>query len=188
MSTDDDTVDHARRELVRHFLAALAYRTQKALRGAPEGFAEFGAGAGTRTPRELVAHMAGVLGYAGTYYAGGVYRPDPLDSFREEVERFHGNVEALAAHLAAGTPLRGITLEQLLQGPLSDAMTHAGQLAFLRRLHGSPVESENFILAEVSARRLGSSQPLPAAPATRWMGTVVHTAWRLSAWLTRRRR
>jgi hypothetical protein len=31
------------RQLLRHFLAALAYRTQKALRGAPAGFADFSA-------------------------------------------------------------------------------------------------------------------------------------------------
>jgi len=32
------------RELLRHFLAAIAYRTQKALRGAPEHYAPFSAG------------------------------------------------------------------------------------------------------------------------------------------------
>jgi len=31
------------RELLRHFLAAIAYRTQKALRGAPEHYATFSA-------------------------------------------------------------------------------------------------------------------------------------------------
>ena len=32
-----------KREMLRHFLAALAYRTQKALRDAPSDFAEFSA-------------------------------------------------------------------------------------------------------------------------------------------------
>ena len=31
-----------------------------------------------------------------------------------------------------------ISDEQFLQGPLADAMTHAGQLAMLRRLAGAP--------------------------------------------------
>ena len=60
--------------LLRHFLAALAYRTQKAIRGAPESFADFQAGAGTRSPRELVRDMASVLGYARTFFIGGAYR------------------------------------------------------------------------------------------------------------------
>ena len=48
----------------------------------------------------------------------------------------------LRNHLESGTSL-ALTEEQMLQGPFSDAMTHAGQLAMLRRLHGSPVRSEN---------------------------------------------
>ena len=40
--------------MARHFLAALAYRTQKALRDAPENFGEFEAGMKVRTPKELV--------------------------------------------------------------------------------------------------------------------------------------
>lgn len=52
-----------KREMLGHFLAALAYRTQKALRDAPDGFADFDAGNNVRTPKELVRHMTRVLGY-----------------------------------------------------------------------------------------------------------------------------
>ena len=179
--------DDVKRALLRHFLAALAYRTQKALRGAPAGFADFAAGAGSRTPRELVRHMSGVLGYARTFFVGGVFRAEPLATFEAEVERFHAVVADLAGHLAAGTPLSELTPEQLLQGPLSDAMTHAGQIAMLRRLAGSPVESENFIFADVSAGRLGPDQPLAVAPTPRWMGKLIHLAWRASNRAARRR-
>ncbi|HET7230543.1 MAG TPA: hypothetical protein VFJ16_11110 [Longimicrobium sp.] len=179
-----ETIDETRRVL-RHFLAALAYRTQKALRGAPPEFADFSAGSGTRTPRELVRHMASVLGYARTFFIGGVYQPHPLDSMEAEVERFHANVGELAEHLASGTPLRDLTYDQLLQGPFSDAMTHAGQIAMLRRLAGSPVESENFLFADISADRLGSDQALPAAPDAPWMGRVVQLAWRFARWQAR---
>ena len=47
------------RTLLRHFLGALAYRTQKALRGAPADFAEFRAGTNVRTPHELLADVQG---------------------------------------------------------------------------------------------------------------------------------
>jgi hypothetical protein len=40
------------RQLLQHFLAALAYRTQKALRGAPQTFSDFDIGSNTRTPRK----------------------------------------------------------------------------------------------------------------------------------------
>lgn len=150
--------------MLRHFLAALAYRTQKALRGAPDGFADFRAGNEVRTPAELIRHMTSVLGYARTFFIGGSYRPDPLPTFTDEIERFHAMLDDLRRHLEAGTPLTDLTEEQLLQGQLSDAMTHAGQLAMLRRLFGSPVRSENFIHAAISPENLSSDQPAPVAP------------------------
>jgi hypothetical protein len=150
--------------MLRHFLGALAYRTQKALRDAPESFAEFDAGGGVRTPMELVRHMASVLGYARTFFIGGTYWSEPLEIFEEEIERFHGMLTELRNLLDEGTPLIDTTEERMLQGPFSDAMTHAGQLAMLRRLHGEPVPSENFILADVSAENVSADQPDPVAP------------------------
>ena len=181
----DDRISPETRDVLRHFLAALAYRTQKALRGAPLDFADFSAGAEVRTPRELVRHMASVLGYARTFFVGGVFQAEPLASFEAEVERFHGIVADLAQLLGAGAALRELTPEQLLQGPFSDAMTHAGQLALLRRLAGSPVASESFLFAEISADRLDAAQALPAAPTPAWMGWLVGLAWRLARWSAR---
>jgi hypothetical protein len=157
------------RRMLRHFLAALAYRTQKALRGAPADFGSFRAAHQVRTPAELVRHMTSVLGYARTYFVGGRYRPDPLPSLDEETARFHEMLEDLARHLDAGTPmLESMTAARLLQGPFSDAMSHAGQLAMLRRLAGAPVPPENFIVAEIAPERLGPDQAEPASPDERW--------------------
>jgi len=158
-----------RRKLLNHFLAALAYRTQKALRDAPADFGSFRAADGVRTPAELVRHMASVLGYARTFFVGGKYWPEPLDSFPEEVQRFHEMLGLLAQHLRDGDPFRdGMTEERLLQGPFSDAMTHAGQLALLRRLAGAPVPPENFIVAEIKEERLGPDQAKPVSPDEVW--------------------
>jgi hypothetical protein len=156
------------RALLRHFLAALAYRTQKALRGAPPEFATFRPGEGVRTPTELVRHMTSVLGYARTYFRGGRYRPEPLPSLDEEVARFHAMLRDLTEHLAAGDSLGGTTPARLLQGPFSDAMTHAGQLAMLRRLAGAPVPPENFIVAAIDAENVSADQPAPASPDAEW--------------------
>jgi hypothetical protein len=79
----------SKRKLLNHFLAALAYRTQKALRDAPPDFGEFCVKDGVRTPAELVRHMTSVLGYARTHFIGGRYSPEALESLDEEVERFH---------------------------------------------------------------------------------------------------
>jgi hypothetical protein len=157
-----------KRALLRHFLAALAYRAQKALRGAPDSFGGFQAGSLVRAPAELVRHMTSVLGYARTFFVGGTYRAEPLPDLGAEIARFHAMLEDLRQHLEAGTPLRGTTPEQLLQGPLADAMTHVGQLALLRRLAGSPVAPENFIVADVDPANLGPEQPEPRSPDAEW--------------------
>ena len=156
------------RRLLRHFLAALAYRTQKALRDAPPTFGAFTAGGRVRTPHELVRHMTSVLGYARTFFTGGTYRPEPLPTFDAEIQRFHEVLADLGDHLERGTPLQGIAPEQMLQGPFADAMTHAGQLAMLRRLAGSPVPPENFVFAKISPENLGPDQPPPARPDRIW--------------------
>ena len=158
-----------KRSLLRHFLAALAYRTQKALRDAPLQFENFQAGHEVRTPKELIRHMTSVLGYARTFFIGGQYRPEALPTLNEEVFRFHTMLEDLAKHLEAGDPLlQDMSAERLLQGPFADAMTHAGQLAMLRRLAGTPVPPENFIVAGVAPERLGMNQPAPVSPDEEW--------------------
>jgi hypothetical protein len=158
-----------KRQVLRHFLAALAYRTQKALRDAPPDFGSFRAAAGVRTPTELVCHMTSVLGYARTFFIGGHYRPELLPSLPAETERFHEMLVDLAGHLKSGTPLLlGMSPERLLQGPFADAMTHAGQLAILRRLAGGPVAPENFIVAEIDGDRCGPQQAAPVSPDEVW--------------------
>jgi hypothetical protein len=157
-----------KRDLIVHFLAALAYRTQKSLRNAPESFASFRAKAGVRTPHELVLHMTSVIGYARTFFTGGKWRPQKLPTFAAEISRFHEILNDLRDQLDSAAPLRDITLERLLQGPLSDAMTHAGQLALLRRIHGSPVPPENFVYAKIDSCNVGPDQPEPARPDKVW--------------------
>jgi hypothetical protein len=158
-----------KRDLLHHFLAALAYRTQKALRDAPSGFGSFSAAEGVRTPAELVRHMTSVLGYARTFFVGGRYWPDPLPSLHDEILRFHEMLQDLARHIEVGTPLLlDMTTERLIQGPFADAMTHAGQLAMLRRLAGAPVAPENFVVAEIDPKRLGPEQADPVSPDEIW--------------------
>jgi hypothetical protein len=156
------------RVLLRHYLAALAYRTQKALRGAPAGFAAFRAGPQTRTPQELIRHMGGLINYALWL----VTTPRPvlrtLATFDEEVTRFHQLLGELADHIAGGGSFGETSPAHLLQGPLADAMTHAGQLALLRRLAGSPVPPEDFVEAAIDPANVGPDQPPPASPDREW--------------------
>ncbi len=158
------------RTFLQHFLAAIAYRTQKALRDAPLHYPDFSAGHEARTPVEILRHMTSLMGYTSTLYVGGTYpfEPEPLSTFDDEIGRFHEMLLVVSRHLEAGTPLQEISYYQLLQGPFADAMTHVGQLAMLRRLADAPVAPENFIHAEIRSDRLGPDQASPALPDEHW--------------------
>jgi hypothetical protein len=156
------------RRLLQHFLAALAYRTQKALRDAPDGFADFRAAPAARTPYEILWHMSGLIGYARTFLHGGEFEPPRLPTMAAEAERFHELLAALHDDFDNPALTARISDEQFLHGPLADAMTHVGQLTFLRRLYGSPVPPENFIFATIAPTNLGPDQALPVAPDVGW--------------------
>jgi len=154
--------------MLRHFLAALAYRTQKSLRDMPPTFPAFQAGHDVRTPHQLVCHMTNVLGFARTFFIGGSFLSRVPTQFDEDLAAFHNMLSDLSDHLQKGTPLISATEEQLLQGPFSDAMTHAGQLAMLRRFAESPVPPEDFSKAAIRANNLGPEQPDPVSPDADW--------------------
>jgi hypothetical protein len=151
-----------KRELLRHCLAALAYRATRALEGAPDGFAGFN-GAG-RTPAEILAHMGDLFDWSLSIAEGNQrwHNSKPL-SWAEEQQRFFAALGAFDAYLASAEPLHA-PIERLFQGPVADALTHAGQLAMLRRLAGAPTRGENFYVAAVAAGQVGADQPAPVKP------------------------
>jgi hypothetical protein len=52
-------------------------------------------------------------------------------------------------------------VNQLIQGPLADALTHVGQLAMLRGMAGAPVRPESYARAEIVRGRVGLDQAAP---------------------------
>jgi hypothetical protein len=151
-----------KRELLRHTVAALAYRAARALEGAPDHFAGF-AEAG-RMPVQILAHMGDLFDWALSAAAGAekwsVAQPRPWE---EEKHRFFDSLAAFDSYLASGAELK-VSIDRLMQGPVTDALTHVGQLAMLRRLSGSPAKGENFYVADVRAGRVGADQPAPVRP------------------------
>lgn len=145
----------------RHSLATLAYRGDKAIRGAGEGFAEFRLGDATRTPGEILAHIGDVLDWALSQAEGRqVWRESQSLPWDKEVERFFSALDRLDRRLATGEPT-GFSVRRMFQGPIADALTHVGQIAMLRRLAGRPVRGENYFEAEVEVGQVGENQAEP---------------------------
>lgn len=147
------------RAFLRHTLATIAYRAAKVERDAPPGFANFQLGKGARTPIEILAHMGDLFDWALTMAKGtSEWVQSKPRSWRKEVERFHASLLELDRYLASGEPL-GASAEELFQGPISDVLTHVGQLAIMRRQDLAPVRSEVYAKADIAAGRVGADQP-----------------------------
>jgi len=151
-------------EMFRHTLATLAYRAAKVMRTAPESFADYLPGATSHTPLRIVAHMGDLIDWACTMISGTAkWNTSTPKDWQSECRRFFDSVKKFDNALASGTPI--YELGRMFQGPVADALTHTGQLAMLRRLHGSPVKGENYSRADIQIGRISMEQT-PADPGT----------------------
>lgn len=149
------------RHMLRHALATLAYRAGKALRGAPESFAHYGAGETDRTPAKILAHMGDLCDWGLSIAKGKQEWHDSTPMpWAQEVARFFKALKAFDDYLASDAPL-GAPAEKLFQGAVADALTHTGQINMLRRMAGCPIRGENYYRAEIIAGRVGEDQAAP---------------------------
>jgi hypothetical protein len=147
--------------LLRHSLAAIAYRGGKAIRDAGPAFASYGSPETARTPAKILAHIGDLMDWGLSMAAGSPKWNDstPLP-WDKECERFHASLQKFDDYLASGKPLQA-SAEKLLQGPIADALAHVGQLAMLRRMAGAPIKGENYFAAEITTGRVGADQAAP---------------------------
>lgn len=161
MKQPTSTISDPKRELFRHTLSTLAYRGGKTLRTAPPGFADFQGGHGVRTPAQILAHLGDLLDWALSIAMGQQTWQDSKSlAWEQEIDRFFGALKKLDELLASSDPVH-VPLEKLFQGPIADALTHVGQIAFLRRMAGSPIKGENYFRADIEIGRVSAEQPNP---------------------------
>ncbi|WP_420386318.1 hypothetical protein [Roseivirga sp.] len=137
-------------QILRHLIASIKYRFNKAVEGSPMDFGNFGLGHGSRSPREIVHHMYDVIHSTRVFVEEGAMPKGDLEklSFEKEVDRFKAELYVLDL-LIAQKPLDMNYSNRLIQGPLTDVLTHIGQLAMLQRLVGNPLEWEDFSKSDV---------------------------------------
>ena len=141
---------HADNEYLRHTLSTIAYRFQKSVRDTSDHFGDFRAGKSVRSPIEIISHMYQVLRVTRIFILEERFDksvPERLD-LNEEIKRFNGELKALDELLSIKE--LGIDYaKRLVQGPLSDILTHVGQLSMLCRLDDRPIEGEDFSSAPI---------------------------------------
>jgi hypothetical protein len=149
------------RSLLRHTLATIAYRGGKAIRNAGPSFGEYGSPDTSRTPGKILAHIGDLMDWGLAMCEGRREWHDssPL-AWEKECERFFASVKKFDDYLASDKPLQ-VSAEKLFQAPIADALTHIGQIAMLRRMARVPMKSEYYVIAEITAGRVGPDQAAP---------------------------
>jgi hypothetical protein len=147
-----------RRELLRHAVATLAYRAQKALDKPPVGFADFRVSPASRTPLEIVSHLGDLMRWAERM-ARGEYKwtAEPATDWQTASDGFFAGLAALDAALQTAT-FTEYAPEVVFQGAIADALTHVGQLTLLRGAAGAAIRPESYARAEIEAGRVGRNQ------------------------------
>ncbi len=163
MESKESRLDITDHELLRHTVATLAYRAAKTMRRAPESFANFKPGPKSNTPLQIVAHMGDLFDWAFTMINGEPkWNTAVPQSWPNECERFFTALKKFDDALASDVPIK-YEITKIFQGPIADALTHTGQLAMLRRLHGAPMKGESYTRADIVIGRVGAQQT-PANP------------------------
>jgi hypothetical protein len=159
--TEEAHLGETARDMLRHTVATLAYRGAKAIRGAPEGFGEFKASPTSRSPSQILAHICDLVDWALTQVRGQQAWTDTAPkAWHEDSQRFFNALRALDDYLASDAPM-AYAPGQVFQGAIADALTHVGQINYLRRLYGHPVRGENYFRADITTGRVESDQAAP---------------------------
>lgn len=138
-------------EFLRHTLSTIKYRFDRSVTGSFENFGNFNLGKGSRSPREIISHMYDVI-HSTRVFIEDETRPEKEErelNFDEEVERFNSELINIDRILSA-KELDINYSKRILQGPFADVLTHIGQIAFLQRLNGNPIEREDFSRSNIN--------------------------------------
>ncbi|MCE7995761.1 MAG: hypothetical protein HEP71_27530 [Roseivirga sp.] len=138
-------------EYLRHTLSTINYRFRKTVKNADDGFGTLSLGKGSRTPDEILNHMYQVLKATRVFIqeeSRPAEKPEQL-GFKAEAERFLKEIQVLDKVLSKNE-LPVNYAKKLLQGPLSDILTHIGQISMLSRFYGIPIPPEDFSAAEIN--------------------------------------
>ena len=134
--------------ILTRLLDGLGFRFHWATEGLrPEDYS-FRPGPDTMSVSELVRHIWGLVNWVGISVLGEPHhRPEEIEAIRGQIlEIIWALREAVGSMNEEG--LGRITIDgrpfwNMINGPISDALTHVGQVNSFRRLSGNPVYGAN---------------------------------------------
>ena len=139
-------------EYLRHTIATIDYRFKKSVRNVDDNFGNFNLGKGSRSPIEIINHMYHVLYSTRVFVEEERFNKETPKKLKleQEIERF--TLELKEIDKTFSVEELGVQYsKKLLQGPLSDILTHIGQISMLQRLNNKPIKWEDFSSVPIQA-------------------------------------
>jgi len=130
-------------EIITHLIKTIRFRLDHAIGNVDEKYSNLSIGNGVRTPIEILYHMRGVIYYAIKITGGDRTEMESIADWKTEVSLFYQSLEKLH-HFLTDHKIEKAMLFRIIQGPLTDVVSHIGQLAMLSRMNGQPVEKVNY--------------------------------------------
>lgn len=130
--------------ILRHHLATLAFRINYAIKDAQDNYSYYSAGYGVRLPGEIIQHVTQMLKASDDILNGREVSKVDVDGWENLVKELHHQLATLDKTIENLDNADEDMILRLYQGPLSDAMTHVGQLMTLRRMSNDPLDKINF--------------------------------------------
>ncbi len=133
--------------LVR-LIDGLGFRFRWATEGLGDADVAFRPGAESYTIGEITGHIWGLVNWVNLSVSGtGSERPTEYSRLRDKVLdmlwMLRDNVLALDDADLERCTIDGLPFWHIINGPLSDALTHVGQINVFRRLSGNPTPKAN---------------------------------------------
>ncbi|KXX69472.1 hypothetical protein [Flammeovirga sp. SJP92] len=114
-------------------------------------FGEFSLDKGSRSINEILIHVIEVLDWATEQITNKQKEVIVHSEFELLVNEFIKKIDQFEMNLSDHQIDIDLT-KKLIQGPLSDILTHIGQIAMLSRLNDKPIEKEDFSEARIKPK------------------------------------
>ena len=140
--------------VVMRLIDGLGYRFYWATEGLTGDDYGFTPGAGCQTISGLIGHVCGLINWLHIHVIGegaGSRSPDPAGQRLQALDLLaavRDRVAALDEAALFALRIDGDPFWHMVNGPFSDALTHVGQIASFRRLHGNPVPRHDVFLGQ----------------------------------------
>jgi hypothetical protein len=134
--------------ILTRLLDGLGFRFHWATEGLrPEDYS-FRPGPDTMSVSDLVRHIWGLVNWVGISVLGEPHhRPEEIEAIRGQVLEIiwslREDVRSMGEEDLGKVTIEGRPFWYIINGPISDALTHVGQINSFRRLSGNPVYGAN---------------------------------------------